>query len=240
MSFDVKGVVFDLDATLVNLGGFVKWNEAYFKAIEIYKACGCSEDLILECSKKGLFQMMNEIRDNISYSLEQYEVEDIQEKVYKAVEFYELEGIKNCQLLPGCPEILVWLRSRGILIGLVTNNSQRVAEEILRQKRLRRYFTSVVGRRPDLRLKPHPAQILKCLEEMELEPKFGVMVGDSPKDIEAAKSIDLFTIAIPSHFTRLKSIKEAGADIIIDNLGELSAVLRVHFRKNQNKFLRNR
>jgi phosphoglycolate phosphatase len=222
---DVRGVVFDLDATLVNLGGFVKWREAHMEAIEAYAACGCPDELVSRCSGGGLFRMMNEIREELSGRLPPSDVERVQGAVYDAVERHEMEGMEKCHILPGCIEALEWLRERGIRTGLATSNSQRVAERVLELNGLSSYFASVVGRRPDLPMKPHPAPILKCLEEMRVDPGEGVMVGDSPRDIEAAKSAGVYAVAIPSPFSRLEAILEAGADRVIGSLEELPPLI---------------
>ena len=221
----VRGVVFDLDATLVNLGGFVKWRDAHTEAIQAYTINGCPDELVSRCSGGGLFHMMNEIREELSSTLPPSEVERLQGAVYAAVERYEMQGMEHCHILPGCIEALEWLRGRGIRAGLATSNSQRVAERVLELNSLASYFTSVVGRRPDLPMKPHPAPILKCLEEMRVDSAEGVMVGDSPRDIEAAKSAGVYAIAIPSPFSKIEAILEAGADRVIDSLVELPPLI---------------
>jgi phosphoglycolate phosphatase len=221
----VRGVVFDLDATLVNLGGFVKWRDAHTEAIQAYMINGCPNELVSRCSGGGLFRMMNEIREELSCTLPPSEVERLQGAVYATVERYEMQGMDNCHLLPGCVEALKWLRGRDIRVGLATSNSQRVAERVLELNGLSSYFISVMGRRPDLPMKPHPAPILKCLEEMRVDPWEGVMVGDSPRDIEAAKSAGVYSIAIPSPFSKIEAIIEAGVDSIIDSLEELPPLI---------------
>ena len=104
-------------------------------------------------------------------------------------------------------------------------NSQVVAEWVLESKEIHHYFSAVVGRRPNLKMKPYPDQILKCLKEMGVEPDRGVVVGDSVKDIKAAKSAKVIAIAVPSFFTRRKALEKAGADFIIENLGILPKTL---------------
>ena len=74
-------------------------------------------------------------------------------------------------------------------------------------------------------MKPHPDQILKCFEEMGVDPSRGVVVGDSVRDVRAAKSVGVYTIAVPSFFTKRQSLEEAGVDMIIEHLGELLRVI---------------
>lgn len=224
-SMKVEGVVFDLDATLINLGGFVDWRKALIMTKEAYLACGCPEEMINRLGEKGLFNMLNMVREENALIMDASEVERIQKKAYETIESCEWEGTSNCHLLPGCSSTLNWLKDQGIRMGVATSNSQDVAEWILESKNIRDYFSSVVGRRPELRMKPYPDQILKCLEEMTVEPNRSVVVGDSVKDVLAAKSANIIAIAIPSYFTRRQALEDAGADYMIENLKDLPKIL---------------
>lgn len=217
----IEGIVFDLDATLVNLGGFVEWREAHRRAVEAYLACGVPNRLISRCSDKGLFNMLNLVRDNLYRSKPASEVERIQARVYSAIESCEILGITPCHLMPHCVPTLEWLRDKGIIMGVATSNSQGVAEQILEAKGVHSFFDAVIGRRPELRMKPYPDQILQCFMEMGVAPNFGVVVGDSVWDVMASKSAGVYVIAVPSFFTKCNELREAGVDIIIENLGEL-------------------
>ena len=110
-------------------------------------------------------------------------------------------------------------------MGVATSNSELVAEKVLESGGIRDYFSAVVGRRSELRMKPHPDQILKCLEEMGVDPSRGLVVGDSVKDVQSAKSANVPVVSIPSFFTNREVIEELGADEIVGGLGELPAVI---------------
>ena len=221
----IKGIVFDMDGTLVNLGGFVDWMHAYHQAKGAYLECGCPPELIEGLVETNLFNMMNLVRDENARSMDDEAVRDIQRSVYAAVERCELEGIKHCSLMPGCVETLDWIRSRGIAMGVATSNSELIAEKVLEIKGISEYFGAVVGRRPELRMKPHPDQVLKCLEEIGVDPSQGLVVGDSVKDVQSAKSAKVPVVSIPSFFTRREDIERLGADEIIGGMSELPAAI---------------
>lgn len=221
----IEGLVFDLDATLVNLGGFVEWREAHRRAIDAYLSCGCPEDMIRRCGEKGLFTMLNLVRDELSTTLPAPEVERIQCRAYEAITSCEAESVNHCHLMPGCVPTLEWLKDRGYRIGVATSNSEEVAKRILNAKGIDAFFDSVVGRRPELRMKPHPDQILKCFDEIGVRLGRGVVVGDSVRDVAAARSIGSYSIAVPSFFTKREALVEAGVDKLIESLDELPAVI---------------
>ena len=221
----VKGIVFDMDGTLANLGGFVDWKQAYHQAKGAYLECGCPPELIEELGERNLFNLMNLVRDENVRTMDDETVRDIQKRVYAAVEECELKGIEHCSLMPGCVETLDWVRSRGIAMGVATSNSELVAEKVLESRGIRDYFGAIVGRRSELRMKPHPDQILRCLEEMGVDPSQGLVVGDSVKDVQSAISANVPVVAIPSFFTSREAIERLGADEIIGGLRELPAVV---------------
>lgn len=221
---NLEGVVFDLDATLVNMGGFVDWKEAHRKALAAYLSSECSKDLIERCSKQGLFNMLNLVRDEISLTMPESKVEEIQEKAYSAIESCEIESVKVCQLMPSCDEVLDWLMRRSIKMSVATSNSQTIAEDILRSKEIAHYFSAVVGRSPQLKMKPYPDQIMRCFDLMGVDPSNGIVVGDSVKDVLAAKKVGIYVVAVPAYFTKRDTIEKAGADVIIESLAELPSI----------------
>ena len=226
---NVEGIVFDLDATLVNLGGFVNWRGAHKQAVQVYLKEGCLESLVSRCSESGLFSMLNLMRDELCAILPQDEAERIQGNVYSVLGTFESHGISQCHIMSGCYETLVWLRENGVKMGVATSNSQSVAEKILEINKLRPFFMAVVGRSPELRMKPHPDQILTCFERIGVDPLRGIVVGDSVRDVGAAKAAGIYSVAVLTHFTKREALEKAGADRIIEGLWELPNIL-IHIR----------
>ena len=224
-TLDVEGVVFDLDATLVNLGGFVDWRDAHRQVVEAYLDSGCSESTVERHSRKGLFNMLNLMHDEICNTHPRGEAERIQERAYSVLEACEAQGISNCHLIVGAIEALEWLDERDIPMGVATSNSGEVAERIFEMKGIRGYFAAVVGRTPKLRMKPHPDQLLACFEILGVDPRRGVVVGDSIRDVEAAKAAGAYAVAIPAYFTEPGALARAGAHRVLGGLDELPAFL---------------
>ncbi len=222
---NVDAVVFDLDATLINLGGFVEWRRAHEDIVKTYLEQGCDEEDVEACSAEGLFAMLEEMYNINALDYGERKATDIQEDVYKALSYYEEKGVKQCTLMPGCVDALEWIKETGIPMGICTSNSQESAEEILRKEGLAHYFEAVVGRSTKYRMKPYPDQLLECYRILEVEPSRGVVVGDSHKDVIAGKAVGSYTIAVPVYFSRVEKIKEAGVDRIIDSLAELPEAL---------------
>jgi len=221
----IKGVVFDLDATLVDLGEHGRWRDAQTGVIEAYRACGCSEEDLQRCTAKGLFNFIHEMDTQLSASHSEEEMDGIRAGVWGVLDGYEGEGVAKCGFMPGTVEALDWLRERGVRMGVCTSNSEKVARETLVKLKVSSYFDSVVGRTKGLLMKPHPDQVLKCFREMRVEPSVGVMIGDSHNDVLAGKAAGAKAIGIPVYFTRMESMHAAKPDAIIKSMSELPETL---------------
>ena len=222
-----EAVVFDLDATIVNLGQFVEWNRAKTKIIEKYLLLGCKEDTVKSCSAKGLFPMLNTMWDNLC--IESNEPFGIQSQIFEILEQHELEGVQNCVPLQGAHNALEWLKKRDISTGLCTSNSQKVAEAVLDQLKLSDFFSSVVGRTPGIKMKPDPEQLIQVFRQLNVDPKKGIMVGDSPGDVLAAKSIGTYTIGIPAYYRKPESLRKVGVDELLESLMDLPSIFEKLF-----------
>lgn len=225
MTLGFESVIFDLDATLINLGEHVDWRRAQSEIARAYASLGCSQEDVEACSSKGLFGMLEELWEINRAELGSVKANLIQNEAYAILQGYEERGVPSCSLMPGCRETLDWLESKGVPMGICTSNSQEVAGQALKVLGLDTFFKAVVGRNTAHRMKPHPDQLKACYEALRAGPDRGVVVGDSHKDVLAGKALGSYTIVIPVYFTRLDKVKEAGADLIIGSLAELPEAL---------------
>ena len=219
------GVVFDLDATLVNLGEHVDWRRAQEEVVKIYLACGYGEEELKQRGTRGLFGLLNVVHEELATRRPKDEATKIQGKAFDVIEAYEMRGVEACGLMPRCLDALNWLRKRSIFMGVCTSNSIVAAEKILDSCGLASYFSSVVGRSIDLKMKPNPDQIEVCLRKMGVEPRRAVTVGDSHNDVLAGKAAGTFTVAVPVYFTRSETLNAAKPDAVIKSLHELPRAL---------------
>ena len=224
-SLTIRGVVFDLDATLIDLGEHVSWREAQGEIIEAYRACGCSEDDLVQCSTKGLFNLMHEMDSRLTTMKSLKDVKRIRKDIWEVLDRYEGEGVEKCGFMPGTLETLDWLKTKGIKMGVCTSNSGNVSEQVLAKLGVSEYFDSVIGRTVGLLMKPHPDQVLACFKEMRVTPREGVMVGDSHNDVIAGKTAGARTIAIPVYFTRKEAMEAAKPDAVVKSMRELPNAL---------------
>jgi len=97
----------------------------------------------------------------------------------------EKDGAENGELIPGTHELLDLLHRHDIRCALITNNSRRSVETVLR-----RYALSfdLVLTRDDGAYKPDPEAFLGALDRLKVRPQEAVAIGDAHLDLIAARS----------------------------------------------------
>jgi len=110
-------------------------------------------------------------------------------------------------------------------MAVASNKPQRYVEKLLKELNVDRYFKSVYGgdRLPEK--KPDPRVIFEILKETGSDPDRTIIVGDSWVDITTGKNAGIFTCGVSYGFRALQEIKDAGPDVIIDQMGELKDLL---------------
>ena len=79
---------------------------------------------------------------------------------------------------------------------------------------------------PDgIKPKPNPEGIYFILEQLKVDSKKTLMVGDSTHDIEAGKQAGIFTCAVSYGYRPLSILKKSNPDFIIDNVKELKNII---------------
>ena len=111
-------------------------------------------------------------------------------------------------------------------LGLVTSGDRDRVLRQLREFRLTRVFSAQVCSGDTLRKKPHPEPLRLALQQMELEPASCVYVGDSPQDVEMARSAGVLAIGVLGPFPTERRLRAARPEFVIRSLEELPDVLK--------------
>lgn len=109
----------------------------------------------------------------------------------------ELEIARQASVQSGARELLTWLKSQHIPIGVLTRNSKPVAHETLKACNLIDFFEpDYILSRDCCPPKPQPDGILKLLALWQRQPSEAVMVGDYRFDLEAGRNAGTATVYI--------------------------------------------
>jgi phosphoglycolate phosphatase len=216
----VRGVVFDLDGTLLDTlddiritldralvaGGFPERTRE-----EIARAVG-------DGAKNLVARAMGVSSDDarVDPMLARYLVE------------YEADPTPATRAMPGALELLDALRACGVRVAICTNKPRVVADRVL-ARALPSAFDAVVAGGDVVRLKPEPDPILAALDKMDVAPSDAVMIGDGAQDVIAARAARVFSIGCAFGYGGEK-LRAAKPDATVDSLAEVATILRLRAR----------
>ena len=112
------------------------------------------------------------------------------ETIKKVEHIYNLKfkkGIKQIRLFPQSISTLKKLKKHPIKIGLITNSTRFITNEILNHFKLKKYFQAIVTMDDVKRRKPAPDMILKACKKLKVKPKNTILVGDTMNDMIAGR-----------------------------------------------------
>lgn len=127
------------------------------------------------------------------------------------------------QLYPEVVATLNRLRQKGIALGLCTNKPESATRKLLGELGLAAYFSGVAGGDTYPAHKPDPAHLHGVITQMTLTPLGCVMVGDSPNDLVAAHGLQVPCIMV--NYGYGADVSDLPAEATISGMGELPAAL---------------
>ncbi|HMV25920.1 MAG TPA: HAD-IA family hydrolase [bacterium] len=133
--------------------------------------------------------------------------------------------VRNTVMLDGVRETLEFLYNELYTLGIVSTKRRSTIWETLIEKEMDDFFDIVIGYEDVTHLKPHPEGLIKAIEELAGTPETTIYIGDSPLDIKAAKSANVFVVAVTSGMHSTDELATLNPDLIIPRLSDLKAHL---------------
>ncbi|MEX2203367.1 MAG: HAD family hydrolase [Actinomycetota bacterium] len=135
----------------------------------------------------------------------------------------EVEGSAEYRILGGVEELLPRLCRTGFLLGITTGTIEAAAHIKLARSDLNRFFCfGGYGSDSDDRAGLTGVAIQRAgrILGRPLDPRQVVVVGDTPLDIEAARSNGAISVGVATGNYGEGELKEAGADHVLASLGD--------------------
>lgn len=121
------------------------------------------------------------------------------------------------KFIPGARPFLRALKTRKILLALVTGTSRHEAERIMPKDLLDLFSVSVTGDEVK-KGKPHPEPFLKAIKLLRVCAKDIAVIENAPFGVQAAKRAGLFCIALETSLPK-KYLKNA--DLVLHSFAQL-------------------
>lgn len=121
----------------------------------------------------------------------------------------------------GIADAVAGLDAAGCAMGVVTSKVGFLADRALVHTGLARYMRCVIGSDSTTKHKPDPEPVLMALERLGARAGESVFVGDSPYDMQAARSAGVHALGVSWGAFEASTLEEAGAEAILQRPGEL-------------------
>ena len=212
--------LFDIDGTLVDMTNLHV--AAYQTAYRSVVGRNVTRELLVSKFGKVERQIHEEVFQELRIS--------DKGKIDKVISKYEssivdvIESV-DITLLPGVADFLKYLKEKDVYLGVITGNPPLVGSSILGKTHLTPFFSifsygEIVENREGI-----VAHAIKEANKRGYRFNKVVVIGDSPTDIKAGKSVGAFTVGVATgHYDKGK-LEEAGADLVLDTLIQYDKVL---------------
>ena len=216
---DIKGVIFDLDGTLVD--SMWIWKQI---DIEYLGARNIEMPADLQSKIEGM-----SFYETAVYFKEAYKIPDSPEVIKDNWNMMAMEKYRSVvPLKEGVKEFLQLLRDRGIVIGIATSNSRILTEAALDNLGISKYFGAIVTGSEIIKGKPEPDVYLTAAKKLLVDPKSCLVFEDLPFGIMAGKRAGMKTCAIDDAYSAaMWDEKVALADYNIKSYKEILEAVAV-------------
>lgn len=214
----VKGIVFDLDGTLIRLS--IDFPGMKRRMIAILEAHGTPRCL-LSPTETTVATMAKAERIWEEQGTSEGERRRIRAEIDEVMNQTELEAIPTVEEVEGAAEAVRRLKEMGYNIAVLTRGHHAYAVEALRKAGMLGYFDVVLGRGETPRPKPYAEALQHTTELMGLSLDEVIFVGDHPIDSTCAENACVRFIAVLSGSTKKEAWAEHGQITIIGSVRDL-------------------
>ena len=139
--------------------------------------------------------------------------------------YYREHSLDFTKPYQGIPELLDTLASQSTTTAVLSNKPHPATQQVVRDVFGQWSFAAVQGHAPPAHLKPDPGSALRLAEELQIDPKRWVFVGDTRVDMETAVNAGFFPVGVTWGFRDEDELRASGAKAIIHHPMDLLAVL---------------
>jgi phosphoglycolate phosphatase len=213
MRFSVRGVLIDLDGTLLDtvpdLAAAVNAMRADFgrpalPVEQVASFVGKGADVLVH---RSLTESLDGRADTA----------DFQRGKASFYEHYRRENGLKAVVFDGVREALALMRGRGLALACVTNKPREFTHDLLQRVGLDD-FDVIVSGDDTVEKKPHPAPMLHACALLNVEPAEAAMVGDSENDVLSARAAGCRVIVVETGYNEGRPVGELDADAIVPGL----------------------
>lgn len=134
---------------------------------------------------------------------------------------YDQAHITGTFLLPQVVATLSALQEKEVKMSVASNKPSEYTRRILRHLQLQSFFSHSFGPEQVKKTKPDPAMLRELMDQMRVEPRQVLYVGDMVMDIQTARNADVDVAVIPSGGNSREELASGSPDYLLDEISQL-------------------
>ncbi|WP_320035494.1 HAD family hydrolase [Halarcobacter sp.] len=213
-----KAVIFDMDGTL----------------LDSLKDIGICTNIVLEEFNLPTHKLENYkdfVGGGAMVLLENSTPDDISKETLdklfnRFIEVYEMSVKDETKPYEGIDELLKALQKRNIKMGILSNKLHKLTVKYYEKFFIEYNMSEVHGQKENIPKKPDPIVAIKIAENLGLECKDILFVGDSDVDILTAKNAGMIAVGVSWGFRGVDELIEHGADYIVKTPQDILELLK--------------
>lgn len=189
MSRRIRGVILDIDGTLLNS------NDAHARAwVDALAAFD------IQVSFADVRPLIGMGGDKLLPALAGIEEESpIGHKISELrAELFAREHLPHVRPFPKVRQLLLRMKEAGLRLAVASSAKKEELEQFLQLAKINDLIAGATSSSDAENSKPDPDIVRAALSKLELEPHEVVMIGDTPYDVQAAAQLGIETIAFRS------------------------------------------
>jgi len=215
--FDPKLIMIDVDGTLVD---------------SVPDLAFCVDQMMIELGLQlcGEERVRNWVGNGIPKLIERALIDQLDKesisKVYEVaypifLKLYSDNSAIRSRLYDGVKEGLDYLKSKGYLLGCVTNKAEQFTNPLLKKMGIYNDFRLIISGDTLDKKKPDPLPLLHGANFFNMQPNECLMLGDSVSDVRAARAAGFDIICMSYGYNHGNNIEDENPDLVIDSMDQL-------------------
>ena len=210
----VKAMVFDFDGTLAGLE--IDFDRMRREVIALAERFGRGPD---DFAGGFVLEGLDRVRLLLAET-DAHRAGLFADKAREIIEGLEMTAARRSELFPCTRPALASLRRAGYRLAVITRNFGPAVNLVFPD--LADYCPVFLPREAVSAVKPDPAHLLAAMTGLGAGAGETIMIGDHPIDIETGRRAGAMTAGVASGRINRFDLAAAGADLVFDNVGELS------------------
>jgi phosphoglycolate phosphatase len=214
---DIRGLLFDLDGTLLDSAPDLT------AALNRVRAGFDLSPVPVAAVRKGVSRGA---RGMLELGLPGVTGADLEQAKNDFLQFYAELGTSHSEAYAGVAELLHMIEGAGMPWGIVTNKYAALTLPIVRSLGWHQRAAAVICGDTAAAAKPSPLPVLMAAEQLQLAPSQLLMVGDDVRDIEAGQAAGCATAAVAWGYGEADLLGKDIADHIFIKINDMSHFIK--------------